>query len=115
MDRQSQSMIELRAAVRQVLWDYHQLNLQAESILETVSVIDEESDNYLLLLMGWENSQRVKTVQIHLRLKAGQIFIEEDWTEEGVLEDLLRLGISPDSIVLAFHPPNLRQGSVAIA
>lgn len=108
-------MIELRAAVRQVISDYHQLNLQAESTLETVRVIDEESDNYLLLLMGWENSQRVKTVQIHLRIKAEQILIEEDWTEEGVIEDLLRLGISPDLIVLAFHPPSQRQGSMAIA
>ncbi|MEC4853839.1 MAG: element excision factor XisI family protein [Jaaginema sp. PMC 1079.18] len=37
------------------------------------------------------------------------MWIEEDWTEEGVATDLLQKGIGRGDIVLAFHPPHVRQ------
>ena len=46
---------------------------------------------------------------IHVRLKDDKIWIEEDWTEDGVATDLLQKGVSREEIVLAFHPPHVRQ------
>ena len=51
----------------------------------------------------------VVLVMIHIRLKDGKIWVEEDWTEEGVAADLLQKGITREEIVLAFHPPQVRQ------
>ena len=93
-----------RAAIRKVLADYHRLNLRADSELESVLICDEESDNYLLLLMGWDGSVRVKTVQIHVRLKDDRLWIEEDWTEDGVVMDLIAAGVEKGAIVLGFLP-----------
>ncbi len=42
-------------------------------------------------------------------LKDGKIWIEEDRTEDGIATDLLQAGVSCEDIVLAFHPPRLRQ------
>ncbi|MGK7944818.1 MAG: element excision factor XisI family protein, partial [Microcystaceae cyanobacterium] len=36
-------------------------------------------------------------------------YIEEDWTEEGIANDLLREGIPKTDIVLAFHDPETRK------
>ncbi|HAA31595.1 MAG TPA: hypothetical protein DCE56_32705 [Cyanobacteria bacterium UBA8553] len=46
---------------------------------------------------------------IHLRLKDQKIWIEEDWTEDGIAIALLQAGVPHEDIVLAFHPPRLRQ------
>ena len=109
IDKSTDKTIALRNAIQQVLSEYHALNVRADSAIESVLVSDRASDNYLLLLMGWNALERIKTVQIHMRLHDDKIWIEEDWTEEGVFEDLLRLGIKPEAIVLAFQPPPVRQ------
>ncbi|NEQ99714.1 MAG: XisI protein [Cyanothece sp. SIO2G6] len=99
-----------RQIIRSVIDEYHQLNLNApDPAIESVCVFDDIRDNYLLLLMGWQGSERIKSVMIHVRLHNNKFWIEEDWTEDGVATDLLQAGIEHNKIVLAFHPPQLRQ------
>ncbi|MGB7057462.1 MAG: XisI protein [Geitlerinemataceae cyanobacterium] len=105
MDRLEQP----REIVRDVVTQYHQLNEKSGSPIESVLVFDEVREQYLLLLMGWRKDERVKSITIHIQLKDNKIWIEEDWTEDGVVTDLLEKGIAPEEIVLAFHPPHLRQ------
>ncbi|NET62121.1 MAG: XisI protein [Symploca sp. SIO2E6] len=98
-----------RQMIKDVLAEYHELNEKSESTTESCLVFDEFHEQYLLLSMGWRYDERIKSVMIHLRLKNGKIWIEEDWTEEGIATDLLHKGVSKEEIVLAFHPPHVRQ------
>lgn len=98
-----------RQIVKDILREYDQINQKSGSTTESVLAFDEVHDQYLLLLMGWQKDERIKSVMIHIRLKNDKIWIEEDWTEEGVATDLLEKGISREEIVLAFHPPQVRQ------
>ncbi|AOY79974.1 XisI protein [Moorena producens JHB] len=98
-----------RQIVQEVVREYHQLNKKSGSTIESALVFDEVQDQYLLLLMGWHKDERIKSVMIHIRLKDDKIWIEEDWTEDGVATDLLQKGILREEIVLAFHPPHVRQ------
>ena len=43
------------------------------------------------------------------RLKDGKIWLEEDWTEQGIATELLKAGVPKEAIVLAFQPPEMRQ------
>ena len=98
-----------RQIVQEVLREYHQINEKSGSTIESALAFDEVQDQYLLLLMGWRKDERIKSVMIHIRLKDDKIWIEEDWTEDGVATDLLQKGIPREDIVLAFHPPHVRQ------
>ncbi|NES85112.1 MAG: XisI protein [Moorea sp. SIO2B7] len=98
-----------RQIVQEVLRKYHQINEKSGSTTESALAFDEVQDQYLLLLMGWHKDERIKSVMIHIRLKNDKICIEEDWTEHGVATDLLQKGIPRKEIVLAFHPPHVRQ------
>jgi XisI protein len=100
---------QYRSIVKEILTEYHTLNLKAESETESVLAFDEVNDQYLLMLMGWNRDERIKNTMIHVRLKNGKIWIEEDCTEDGVATDLLAKGVERASIVLAFHPPQVRQ------
>lgn len=44
-----------------------------------------------------------------MRIRNGQFWIEEDWTEEGIATDLVRAGVPKEDIVLTFHEPKMRQ------
>ncbi|MBE9070471.1 XisI protein [Leptolyngbya cf. ectocarpi LEGE 11479] len=98
-----------RTVIRDVLTEYHQINQKAESTVESSLVFDDTHNHYLLILMGWNGDERIKTVMIHICLKDEKVWIEEDWTEDGVASDLLEKGLTKESIVLAFHPPQARQ------
>jgi hypothetical protein len=99
-----------RLIIQKVLEDYQHLSLDNPEI-ESVLLVDSIRDQYLLLKMGWHQDKRIKRTVIHVRLKDQKIWIEEDWTEDGVATDFLQAGVSREDIILAFHPPHLRRHS----
>jgi len=40
--------------------------------------------------------------------KRWKLWIENDWTDEGLANELVDKGISAQNVVLAFHPPDMR-------
>jgi hypothetical protein len=50
------------------------------------------------------------------RYKDGKIWIQHDGTEIGIANELVKLGVPKDDIVLAFHEPFVRpiQGSQSV-
>ena len=80
---------------------------QCTEKMETLLSFDEERDQYLWLQVGWE-PHRVHGITLHLRLKGHKIWIEQDWTENGIATDLLKAGVPNEDIVLAFHSPEMR-------
>jgi hypothetical protein len=59
--------------------------------------------------MGWEGKKKYRNIQVHIRIKNQKIYIEDDWTEEGIANELLRENIPKSDIVLAFHDPETRK------
>src|SRR5579872_6441116 len=71
--------------------------------VETNCVLDEESDQYILLSTGWSQDRRVRGLTLYVRIKDGRIWIEEDWTEDSITSDLLEADVPKEDIVLAFQ------------
>lgn len=68
---------------------------------ESVVVIDPVHDHYLLMDVGWEAGSRAHYIVIHLRLKDGKVWIEEDGIEYGIARDLIAAGITAEDILVA--------------
>ncbi|ELS04784.1 XisI protein [Xenococcus sp. PCC 7305] len=103
-------LVKYRQTIKKVLSEYHDwvsgsANLEQESCL----VFDETHDHYFWLLMGWEDKKKIRNIQAHIRIKNHKIYIEEDWTEEGIANELLGEDITKEDIVLAFHDPETRK------
>ena len=77
--------------------------------VETACAFDEERDQYLLLNVGWVGDRRQRGTTLYVRLRNGKIWIEDDWTEDGIAHSLLRAGVPKEDIVLAFHAPEMRK------
>jgi hypothetical protein len=81
---------------------------QPRAGVETTCVFDTARDQYLLINTGWERARRVDGATLHVRIRDGKIWVEEDWTEEGIAEFLVRAGVPREEIVLGFQPPSMR-------
>lgn len=84
--------------------------------VETALTVDPQGDRFILMDVGWHNNQRVNNVYLHVHLKEGKIWIEEDWTDPGIAGELVEAGIPKEDIVLAFlHPDRRRFSEFAVA
>ena len=45
---------------------------------------------------------------VYLRIRDGKIWVEEDWTKQEIVNDLLATGISHQEIILGFQHPSKR-------
>jgi hypothetical protein len=76
--------------------------------VETLMLEDAKHEQFVLMRVGWHGGKRVKNTVIHARIKGRKIWIEEDWTNATLADQLLKAGVPKEDIVLAFHPPELR-------
>jgi len=81
---------------------------QTKQGLETDCVFDEDHDHYLLLTVGWFQGRRVRATTVHVRIRNGKFWIEDDMTGDGIVSQLLEEGVPREDIVLAFQPPHMR-------
>lgn len=100
-----------RQLIQKTLLDYETMINRSrwQADLETHALFDETRERYMVFETGWWGPKRVSSTTVYVRLYNGKIYIEEDWTQDGITADLLRYGVPREDIVLAFHPPKMRQ------
>ena len=96
-----------RQSIIQVLQYYADLPYRYGDVT-TSFIISQDQNQFLLIDDGWQDGIRVYGVLVHAEIRNNKIYIQRDDTEEGITDDLLRSGIQPEEIVLAFHPPEVR-------
>ena len=77
--------------------------------IETETIFDQETHRYLLVDLGWDKQQRIYSVVIHLELREGKIWIQENTTDFSVAEKLLERGVSREDIILGLKPSFVRE------
>jgi hypothetical protein len=95
--------------IKGVLRHYVELDdASGENDVETHTIFDDESGRYMLFRVGWWRKKRVHSPLVYVHLHLDKIWIEEDWTEDGIVPSLVAKGIPHEIIVLGFRHPNLR-------
>ncbi len=93
--------VTLKKAIIRVLQEYFEyLGDDPESEIQLV--IDEAQDHYLFIEIGWHHNRRIYGTLIHIDIINEKIWIQQDGTEEGIANELVNLGVSPQQIVLAY-------------
>lgn len=93
--------VALKQAIIKVLQDYLEF-LGDDPESEIQLVMDEAQDHYLLIETGWHQNRRIYGTLIHIDIINEKIWIQQDGTEEGIANELVNLGVSPQQIVLAY-------------
>jgi hypothetical protein len=99
---------QYRQYVQQVIKEYSQLG-SANDEIEQQLIFDTVGDHYQLMYVGWKNRRRQHGCVLHLDIKNNKIWIQHDGTEVGIADELVKLGVPKEDIVLAFHEPLVRE------
>jgi len=75
----------------------------------TELIVSQDRNHFLLIDEGWKDGLRVHGCLVHVQIRNEKIWIQRDGTEDGITDELVAAGIPKDKIVLAFHPPEVRQ------
>lgn len=97
-----------RLLVKQVLEQYASYKF-SEGEIEVMPVFDLERDHYQVVSTGWKDERRIYGCSVHIDIKDGKIWIQHDGTEIGFADQLVKLGVAREDIVLAYHSPFMRQ------
>jgi hypothetical protein len=102
-------MTRYRELIKKQLGAYIELeNRHPDPEVRAMLVADDERGQYMWVRWGWTKKGRVRAIVIYVRLENDKIWIEEDWTEDGIATDLVRAGVPKEDIVLGFQPPEMR-------
>jgi len=96
--------------IKEVLTRYAELLVKGFPPIpyDVTLAFDDQHQQYVLRKLGWVENDRIRHTILHLTLKQGKIWIEEDWTEEGSATYLLEHGVPHADIVLGFQHPAMR-------
>jgi XisI protein len=97
-----------RGYIKHLLTKYANRSSSFDEV-ETQTIFDSERDHYQLVYAGWQNRNRMYGCVFHLDIKNGKIWVQHDGTEIGIADELVKLGVPKEDIVLAFHEPFMRQ------
>lgn len=103
--------------VKQVIRYYAQFK-PSHGDIRLDTIFDDEQGHYALMQVGWESSnpysrgRRIRGNLIYITLREQKVWVEYDGMEQGITDDLVAAGISPERIVLSFLPGS--QTAVAV-
>lgn len=77
--------------------------------IEREFICDTNSDRYLIVNLGWQETHHVYGCMIHMEIRNEKIWIQRNMTDVDFAEELVELGVPKTDIVLGFHSPFKRQ------
>jgi hypothetical protein len=104
-------VVKYRQYIQEVLTEFarpRRLGEEKADEFETQLIFDTTNDHYQVLFVGWEEYKRTFGAPIHIDIKDGKIWVQQNMTDYDFIEDLLEKGVPKEDIVLAFHPPYKR-------
>ena len=103
-----EKVTQYRIYIKQLLKEYAQASPSDDEV-ETELIFDTERDHYQVVYTVWKNRQPMYGCVLHLDIKNSKIWIQHDGTEIGIANELVKLGVPKEDIVLAFHEPWVRE------
>lgn len=97
-----------RDCVKQLLSKYASYKYSYGEV-ETQAIFDTERDHYQIVNVGWEQKRRVYGCSMHIDIKDGFVWIQQNSTDIDIARELVELGVPKHDIVLGFHTPYMRQ------
>ena len=77
--------------------------------LQAQIIFDDERGHYLVGEVGWDGTNRIDSIYIHIDLIGDKVWLQRNRTEIRIAEELAAAGIPRDHIVLGFKPQSVRQ------
>ncbi|AOY83778.1 XisI protein [Moorena producens JHB] len=105
-----EKVAQYREYVQRLLNQYAQDDVSNDEV-EVQLIFDTVRDHYQWMNVGWEDLNRIYRSIVHLDIKDGKIWLQQNLTDLNPAEDLVEMGVPREDIVLGLQPPYKRQYS----
>ncbi|NEP50924.1 MAG: XisI protein [Moorea sp. SIO3C2] len=99
---------QYREYVQRLLNQYAKDDVSNDQV-EVQLIFDTNRDHYQWMNVGWEDLNRIYRSIVHLDIKDGKIWLQQNLTDLNPAEDLVEMGVPREDIVLGLQPPYKRQ------
>jgi hypothetical protein len=96
-----------RESVQELITRYASEDSSSQDVAVEL-VVDIQHDHYQWLNVGWEGLNRVYRCIVHLDIKDGKVWLQQNLTDRNPAEELVEMGVAREDIVLGLHPPYKR-------
>jgi hypothetical protein len=97
-----------RQVIQKLLTDYIASPI-ANGEIESQTVFDTQQDHYQVVNVGWDGHRRVYGCVLHLDIKDGKIWVQQNMTEMRIAHKLVAMGVQKEDIVLGFQAAYVRE------
>ena len=98
---------QYRALVKTLITRYASEDISSQDV-DVELVLDVEHDHYQWMNVGWEGLSRIYSCIVHLDIKDGKVWLQQNLTDRNPAEELVNMGVAREDIVLGLHPPYKR-------
>ncbi len=105
-----EKVVSYREYVQKLLNQYAADDLSNDEV-EVQLIFDTERDRYQWMNVGWEQFNRIYRCIVHLDIKDGKIWLQQNLTDRNPADELVEMGVPREDIVLGLQPPFKRQYS----
>lgn len=102
-------VVQLSTVLHQILKEYCDILNRKTDWPTSRIIVSEDHTRYLVITEGWNEQTRIHSLIFDAELRNDKIWLHHDGLDHGITEDLHAAGVSKDQIVLAFHPPHIRE------
>ncbi|MCC3410266.1 MAG: XisI protein [Microcoleus sp. PH2017_29_MFU_D_A] len=100
-------LAQYRQYVQTLITRYAEDDVSDDEV-EVQLICDTERDHYQWMNVGWEHLNRIYRSIIHIDIKDGKIWLQQNLTDQNPAEELVAMGVPREDIVLGLQPPYKR-------
>lgn len=100
-------LTQYRQYIQTLLSQYASDDISDEQV-EVQLILDTERDHYQWMNVGWQGLNRIYRCVMHIDIKNEKIWIQQNLTDQNPAEELIKMGVPREDIVLGLQPPYKR-------
>ena len=97
-----------RQCIQKILTEYSK-SPPVNGEIEVQTIFDTKNDHYQVVDLGWDKHRRIYNCVMHFDIKNGKIWIQRNQTDDVLAEELARMGVAKEDIVIGLQPEYVRE------
>jgi hypothetical protein len=106
-----EKLIKYKAILSDFVEELAQAPFSVQLGLENQAITDTIHNHFQVITLGWDKDKFVFDIILHFDIKDGKVWIQQNWTDLLLDEELQKRGIERQDIVVGFLPPYAREQS----
>jgi XisI protein len=88
--------------------EFAQTPFSVQPQLENQAITDTTHNHFQVVTLGWDKGKFVFDIVLHFDIKDNKIWIQQNWTDILIDQELIKRGVEKSDIVVGFLPEYAR-------